>query len=834
MWTSIYQAIARAKRWAQCSEGPKRDFKFILEPTVEGFKAYLDTRKQYRRMAVDIETPREQHTAIKLVGFSIEPLTACVVPWTLGYIELVREALADEQTVKIGHNFGFDTFAFLTHDCDVAWPVVNTIEAESLLRPPFKEAKKRKWLNLPTSVIWHFDGVPGWKDPEDATMRAFYSAAFPSIPSRLHPRLYCALDVIYTRLLWGAQRTALEKRGMLPTFINYVAPVGPVLSRMRFRGVPIDQCRNHELQEWFRKEIHRLQETARAFAQPLHEKRLGFLAASIELLQKESDNAFFGQFEIGSNGNASAELGDEHSKRSKGAVLPCEKHPEYRGLTQRRKCSGCINVYGAVREARAKLQADRKDISRRKTRIKNLTPIFKETSGDHWRWLLHGDKAHPEEEGHLGLSPVAFTDVKKVPKVDDDAIEELFRQHPTLTVLKARVGLQRAIHTLGVLNVPVDSNGRTHFVISQHKTETQRFASGADDDDERKVRPSEAGNIQNKKDVERSIYCAGDEDYVLVEWDWRQIELWAMAWEARDEELLDELMSGADVHAINAGIIFEVDPDETKTKHVMFEGQLRPMRTAAKRETHGLGYGLGDKKNGQMFQPCADWPMDRITAFLLLNWRDERVGISPPSIKRLLQSAPEGHSRLREYANTLVARGWRLAYFKKRKGLASFQDQIVYTTTKDGRLTNYFGYELRFHNFRYVRGKKELMDREEALAFKPQSNVAFMMKVVLPLMEVVFDKHGGELWITNHDACIGRVPKKQLTPFYEVSKKIMERKWDEFPVHPKHGPFFSRADFMVGWNWGKKHLHTEKCPKPCPKFENPRGLVEWNPDVATP
>jgi hypothetical protein len=231
MWVSIYTALGRGKRWAQGAHGPKREWNIVCDPTYEEAKAYLDTVKQYGEMSVDIETPRDNPLKITMCGFSIKPYTALVVPWVEPFIGLAREALANLKAIKSGHNFGYDERGFMANDCDVAWPIWNTIEAESLLCPAFKEAKKRRWLALkPTCLVRYYDGVPyfgGFDNKgggECPITRAMFRASFPEVPDWLHPRFYCGCDVLWTRLLRPAQERALIKAGMLETFTKYVAP----------------------------------------------------------------------------------------------------------------------------------------------------------------------------------------------------------------------------------------------------------------------------------------------------------------------------------------------------------------------------------------------------------------------------------------------------------------------------------------------------------------------------------------------------------------------------------------------------------------------------------
>lgn len=797
MWTSVYTALGRARRWAESPEGPRRDWRFNLDPTPGELEAYLATRARWKELAADIETPRDNPLHVDLCGISIEPFTATVFPWVEPFISIVRPALQDPTIVKSGHNFGFDERAFMAYDCDVVWPIWNTIEAESILNPPFKEAKKRRWLALkPTALVRYFDGVPFFGDEDHPVTKAFFRAAFPNVPEGLFRRLYCGCDALWTRLLRTAQRQTLEKRGMLRVMTEYAASAHPVLVRMEHRGMPVDEERRKALLRWIEVRIAACTESVRVFAASRHASRLVALRASASL------------------------------------ATPCVVHPRYTGATKpkrKKPCAACLVLYDAT-EGRRK--------------AKTLGEEFKPGSDDHWRWLLFG----PFEEGGLGLVPVSFTEKKKLPQVDDETIETLQRAHPEVTILTARVELQHLSHTQGVLQVPVDGTGRAHFAFSQHRTETQRLASGKDDDEDDKIRGVGVGNVQNKKDLERSIFCAGSAEYVFFEWDLKQIELEVMAWLARDLELIRDLRSGVDVHAQNASACFGCGETkaEAQAMRVMFQGHMQPARNAGKIFTHRANYGGGDKNAGRMYQPCAKWTLTQVAESIVRRWTetDRREGVSPDTVKRLLRGGTIEHARLYEYANTIVAKTWREAYFRRRPGLARFQNLVVQTVERDGHLTNSFGYRLKFWNFKMQNGRRVLVDREEALAFWPSSDVAFMSKVILRHKGEMDDccaAHGGELLLQNHDAFGGRIPKAALTDFYHASRPIVERKWPELGELPEFGMFRSRADFMIGWNWGKRYEHNEACGEPlmgefpwatrsaCDRIENKGGLIEWTP-----
>lgn len=134
-------------------------------------------------------------------------------------------------------------------------------------------------------------------------------------------------------------------------------------------------------------------------------------------------------------------------------------------------------------------------------------------------------------------------------------------------------------------------------------------------------------------------------------------------------------------------------------------------------------------------------------------------------------------------------------------------------------LRNSFGRVLRFWNFKFDFDNKRwiLMDREEALAFWPASDVGDMVKVLLPMIDACAKRHGGKLVTTTHDSFSVIMPEaaERVRAFVIEAKAIMERRWPQYGTHPEFGEFWVPCDVSIGRNWGKK---TES---------NPDGLEEW-------
>jgi hypothetical protein len=136
-------------------------------------------------------------------------------------------------------------------------------------------------------------------------------------------------------------------------------------------------------------------------------------------------------------------------------------------------------------------------------------------------------------------------------------------------------------------------------------------------------------------------------------------------------------------------------------------------------------------------------------------------------------------------------------------------------------LVNPFGRKLRFHNFEHGR----LVDREEALAFLPQSTVGDMCKAVLPTIDAI-SVGSASLLTTTHDSFLFEARQSEVAEVIAAARPIMEREWSELGTLPEFGHFRCPTDAEVGDNWGPYHECEPMCEKPCDKV-NPDGMKPW-------
>lgn len=822
----IVEAIARAKRFATGAE-TRPTFDILLRPTPPRLREYLATREPGAPCFIDIETPRDMQEQIDIVGMSVSRGTAAVVPYLPEYADIIAEILASEEIVKGGHNFAYDVHAFRANGFEVAWPVIDTIQAEALIYPPRAQRKTTekgnrkktrgiKWLSLAASVLRRFPG-PYWKDPRSEYTRAYFRLAFPDVPSAFYPLLYCGLDVTWNWMLWERQRAELEALGMLRLFREIVAPAGYAAALMEDDGIPVDEARREKRKGIAQGRIDSINRQVEEFTSQYHTER-------VIRLQEAAEKAALALSTLW------------------GGAPACGKHPDYFGATNRSKskCDQCRWVYGETATYREDAKAIKKGGREVAHHLKQIGPAFAPTNDNHWRSLLFS--APPLG---LGLVPTRMTK-GGIEGVGKDDLTDLQRIYPEVPVLSMLQELKHRHHQMKfIYDTPVDARGRAHALFPLHKTENGRFSSGTDATDEDKERESEAGNLQNVTESDRQIFCAPP-GFKWVEIDGSQFELRAMAWEARAIDLLASLARGEDVHSENAAAIFGCKTEDARKTMVWFEGMLQDARRAGKRPTHGWDYGLGDEKCGKMFKPMAKAALEEVREFLAkyADMTAGQEGVSTASWDRRLRAVERSANpdterrkfvmRMYEMANTLRAREWRLAYFARRPELARFQREVIdRVTSGDHVLTNSFGRRLKFWGFKWDYQAKQMrfMEREEALAFIPASDVGDMAKALMLPLSRIARTFGGWLAHMGHDSFSAIVPDACVQEYIRMAKLQAEREWPEMGRIEPFGHFRCPFEAKVGQNWGPRHLHDATCAPMCER-ENPDGLVGYRLDSA--
>jgi DNA polymerase-1 len=185
------------------------------------------------------------------------------------------------------------------------------------------------------------------------------------------------------------------------------------------------------------------------------------------------------------------------------------------------------------------------------------------------------------------LSEVLFEDLKlKKSKetslgysTSSDALEKLKGSHPIVPLIIEYKLYQKLKSTYldGLLKC-ISSDGRIHTIFRQTETRTGRLSSAEPNLQNIPIRNDFAKNI-------RKFFIA-DDNRVLIDADYNQIELRLTAIMSKDTNMIDSFLKGKDIHTTTAMKIFNTSETEVTPQ----------MRSLAKTINFGLIYGMGARK----------------------------------------------------------------------------------------------------------------------------------------------------------------------------------------------------------------------------------------------
>ena len=133
----------------------------------------------------------------------------------------------------------------------------------------------------------------------------------------------------------------------------------------------------------------------------------------------------------------------------------------------------------------------------------------------------------------------------------------------------------------GLLKV-ADENGRVHTTFNQTVTVTGRLSSTEPNLQNIPIRTELGRNL-------RKYFITKNDDYVLIDADYSQIELKVLAHMSKDANMINAFRSGMDIHAITASQVFKVNLGDVTDE----------LRKRAKAVNFGIVYGIGDFSLGK-------------------------------------------------------------------------------------------------------------------------------------------------------------------------------------------------------------------------------------------
>jgi DNA polymerase-1 len=187
----------------------------------------------------------------------------------------------------------------------------------------------------------------------------------------------------------------------------------------------------------------------------------------------------------------------------------------------------------------------------------------------------------PKQLGQVLFEELNLPVMKKTKtgySTDVEVLEKLKNQHPVIQKIIEYRQLTKLNSTYveGLLNVVDKETGRVHSSFKQTIASTGRISS---------TDPN-LQNIPVKTDEGRELrkIFVHEDDYILIDADYSQIELRVLAHLSDDKNLIEAFRLGEDIHTKTASQVFHVPKDEVTST----------MRGRAKAVNFGIVYGISD------------------------------------------------------------------------------------------------------------------------------------------------------------------------------------------------------------------------------------------------
>jgi len=177
----------------------------------------------------------------------------------------------------------------------------------------------------------------------------------------------------------------------------------------------------------------------------------------------------------------------------------------------------------------------------------------------------------------LSLPPVKKT--KTGYSTDVEVLEKLSDKHPIIDkILEYRQLLKiKSTYVDGFINIINEKTGKVHSKFNQTVTATGRLSSTEPNLQNIPVK------TENGREI-RKVFVPKNEDYVLVDADYSQIELRVLAHISGDESLIQSFIYNEDIHTRTASEVFGVDKELVSPL----------MRSRAKAVNFGIVYGISN------------------------------------------------------------------------------------------------------------------------------------------------------------------------------------------------------------------------------------------------
>ena len=188
----------------------------------------------------------------------------------------------------------------------------------------------------------------------------------------------------------------------------------------------------------------------------------------------------------------------------------------------------------------------------------------------------------PKQLGEILFDKLSLPIIKKTKtgySTDAEVLDKLKEQHPVVDkILRYRQIVKlKSTYIDGLLNLINKETNRVHSSFNQTITTTGRISSTEPNLQNIPIRTDDGRKI-------RKAFIAENDDYILVDADYSQIELRVLAHISNDPKLIEAFVNNEDIHRKTASEVFNVPMEEVTSV----------MRGRAKAVNFGIVYGISD------------------------------------------------------------------------------------------------------------------------------------------------------------------------------------------------------------------------------------------------
>ncbi len=255
-------------------------------------------------------------------------------------------------------------------------------------------------------------------------------------------------------------------------------------------------------------------------------------------------------------------------------------------------------------------------------------------------YMLAGENFNinsPKQLGVILFEKLNLPVIKKTKtgySTDAEVLEQLSQKHEIVERILEYRSLTKLKSTYadGLLGILDPATCKIHSSFNQTVTATGRISS---------TEPN-LQNIPIKLEMGRKIrkvFIPTDENYVLLDADYSQIELRVLAHITGDDNMISAFSNNEDIHTTTASKVFGIEPEDVTSL----------MRSRAKAVNFGIVYGIGD------FSLSKD------------------IGVTRKEAKKYIDDYLAKYSKVKEYMSDTVSRGKELGFvttlFNRRRYL---------------------------------------------------------------------------------------------------------------------------------------------------------------------